>query len=70
MTSRVVKYWHKTTETAYEPLGCTREEANWFAERWELAWCPDCKAYVAPDGALDADGVYDICPFCGTHIKD
>lgn len=70
MTSRTVKYWHQIDEYTREPLA-----TNWPGLRIEmqargLLWCKSCKVAVDPEGACDADSVYDICPFCNEEIQE
>lgn len=33
-------------------------------------WCEFCKSWVDPEGDLDADGLFNICPTCGEEVFD
>lgn len=65
MTSRTVRYWLKTTETAREPLATNKTELRTVCQARGLAWCKTCQAAVEPEGFLDNTGVNNRCPFCG-----
>lgn len=33
-------------------------------------YCKGCKTFVVPEGALNAQGLYEVCPVCGEEIKE
>jgi hypothetical protein len=67
MTTRPVRYWRKTSPTTLEPFATRKNEIYLLMQEQGLEWCSDCYAAVEPDGKLDATGVTNICPFCGTE---
>lgn len=69
MPSRIVTHWHKQDLYLYVPLASSVRELNQEMRLRDLEWCPECKAAVEPDGHLDADGIANICPFCGTETR-
>ena len=44
-----------------------REYASIATDR---KWCRSCGEFVEPEGTLDADGIYDTCPYCGKDIEN
>jgi hypothetical protein len=68
MTSRTVRYWLKTTETAREPLAASKAELWVVCRARGLVWCGTCQAAVEPEGFLDNTGINNRCPFCGEEI--
>ena len=35
----------------------------------EKEWCPNCQAFVDPEGELHADGLVNTCPRCGAETE-
>ena len=69
MSSRTVRYWFKTDENTYEPLATNKQGLKTEMQAKGLCWCSTCNAAVEPEGRLDADGIYEVCPFCGEEVK-
>lgn len=68
--SDTVKYWKKIEDgSRLEPYSITRAGVNRFMSDNEN-WCPSCFAVVEFDGKLDATGITNICPFCGSETKN
>ena len=70
MPSRTVRYWHRIDEYVYRPLATRISELNFWMKTGELEWCPECIAAVEPEGRLEAAGLYNVCPFCGTRTQE
>ena len=68
MGTHTIKYWHKTSDADLEPLAHNRAGLKIECAARELEWCATCKAAVKPEGELRADGIDNICPFCGDYV--
>jgi hypothetical protein len=64
-----VKYWKKIEDgTILEPFGISKKDTNRRMADSEN-WCATCIAVVEYDGKLDATGITNVCPFCGSETK-
>jgi hypothetical protein len=68
MSDYAVKYWLKTSDTTLEPFACTKQSLKIEMGYRNLSWCRQCNAVVDPEGQLDADGLFSICPFCDSEV--
>lgn len=75
MATRIVKYFKRISETAYEPHSESVADRKRVMDRnneigVEEVWCSNCKAVVEPEGALDARGFYLRCIWCGKIVRE
>jgi hypothetical protein len=68
MSDYRVKYWLKTSDTTFEPFACTKQSLKIEMDYRELSWCKRCNSVVDPEGQMDVDGVFSICPFCDSEL--
>jgi len=75
MATSTVKYFKRIGDKTFEPHSTSKADMKRQMDfnnsiDIEEAWCNNCKAVVEPEGAVDVQGGYLRCIWCGEPVKD
>lgn len=69
-----VKYFKRISEHEYQPHSHSLKDRKMVMEYRDSvgtpeAWCSTCKAVVEPEGKVNVQGCYNVCPFCNKELS-